>query len=155
MGEFLIGAQTNYSALIKPLQWLVVILIFVFFLRVIRAVYVETRPGGKRKERKSRSVRGIGLEIIEPLTRGGERIELEVDHAVTLGRSVSCDISLTEDIYASNQHARISRDDVGLFVEDMASTNGTYVNAERISTPTRIGKGDLIQVGEMILEVAK
>jgi pSer/pThr/pTyr-binding forkhead associated (FHA) protein len=62
---------------------------------------------------------------------------------------------LTEDIYASNQHARISRDDVGLFVEDMASTNGTYVNAERISTPTRIGKGDLIQVGEMILEVTK
>ena len=49
MGEFLIGAQTNYSALIKPLQWLVVILIFVFFLRVIRAVYVETRPGENRE----------------------------------------------------------------------------------------------------------
>jgi hypothetical protein len=154
MNSVLLGAQTNYSAIVRPLQWIVVGLIFVFFLRVIRAVYVETRPGGTRKERQPRT-RGGSLEVIEPVEREGERIEIEVNQAYTLGRSVTCDIAMVNDVYASNTHARIARDDKGLIVEDLASTNGTYVNAERISSAVRVGKGDIIQVGEMILEVAR
>jgi hypothetical protein len=150
----LIGAQTNYSAIVRPLQWLVVILIFVFFLRVIRAVFVETRPGGKRKVRHARP-RGGSLEVLEPAERKGEEILLEPRQSLTLGRSVSCDVAMLNDVYASNLHARITRDEIGLLVEDLSSTNGTYVNAERISEPTRLSKGDMIQIGEMIMEVAR
>ena len=39
--------------------------------------------------------------------------------------------------------------------EDLGSTNGTYVNAERIVRPTRLTKGDLVQVGATILEVTR
>lgn len=154
MGVLLLGAQTNYSAIVRPLQWLVVILIFVFFLRVIRAVYVETRPGGRRKERQPRS-KGLGLEVLEPVEREGERVDVDENQSVTLGRSVTCDISMANDIYASNTHARITRDGKGLFIDDLGSTNGTYVNAERITTPTRLGKGDIVQIGEMIMEVTR
>ena len=46
----LVGAQ-NYTAILRPLQWLVIALIFLFFLRVIRAVWVEVRPAGLRLTR--------------------------------------------------------------------------------------------------------
>ena len=42
---------TNYQAIIRPLQWFVVILIFLFFLRVVRAVFVETSPGARAADR--------------------------------------------------------------------------------------------------------
>ena len=43
---------TNYSAIIRPLQWLVVALIFLFFLRVVRAVFVEVRPAGPTRAQR-------------------------------------------------------------------------------------------------------
>jgi hypothetical protein len=152
--EFLVGAQTNYSAIVRPLQWFVVILIFIFFLRVIRAVYVETRPGGKKKERQ-KAPKGGSLEILEPVELEGQRVEIELHQSLTLGRSGSCDYPMPNDPYASTIHARVTRDDIGLFVEDLSSTNGTYVNAERIVEPTRVGKGDIVQLGELIMEVSK
>jgi hypothetical protein len=152
--EVLIGTQTNYSAIVRPLQWLVVALIFVFFLRVIRAVSVETRPGGRRKERQARS-RGGSFEVLEPIEREGERFQIDVNESKSLGRSISNDIPMLTDVYASSNHAKLSRDEKGLLVEDLGSTNGTYVNAERIYGPTRVSKGDIVQIGEMILEVTR
>ena len=148
-------AATNYQAIIRPLQWFVVILIFLFLLRVIRAVYVETRPGGRRKERRRGRQRGLALEVLEPVDRAGERYSVSEGAEISLGRSVTCDVAMPDDIYASTFHARLFLDGSHLLVEDMASTNGTYVNAERIVVPTRLTKGDLLQVGETILEVTR
>ncbi len=152
-----LGASTNYQAIIRPLQWFVVGLIFLFFLRVIRAVYVETSPGGRRKERahRPRGRSGAGLVIIEPAERDGEHFDLEVERALSIGRSVTCDLVIADDVYASTVHARVTRDPSGLFIEDMASTNCTYVNAEPIDRPTRLTRGDVVQVGGTILEVTR
>jgi len=150
-----LATTTNYQAIIRPLQWFVVALIFLFFLRVIRAVYVETRPGGRRKQRKDRRGRALNLEFIEPEQRAGERLSIPEGSEFTVGRSVSCDLSLLDDVYASTLHAKIFRDGKHLLVEDMASTNGTYVNAERIVVPTRLSRNDVVQVGGTILEVTK
>jgi len=147
--------STDYQAIIRPLQWFVVVLIFLFFLRVIRAVYVETRPGGRRKERRRGSQKGLALEIIEPLERVGERITVTPGSEISIGRSVTCNLAMPDDVYASTFHARLFLDGTHLFVEDMSSTNGTYVNAERIVVPTRLSKGDLLQAGSTILEVTR
>ena len=150
----LLGA-TNYQAIIRPLQWFVVIIIFLFFLRVIRAVYVETRPGGKRKERKSRSSTSLSLEIVEPAERAGERYEVEEGTELSLGRSVTCDVAIPDDVYASTLHARFFRDGSNLLIEDLQSTNGTYVNTERVVVPTRLRRGDIVQAGGTIMEVVR
>jgi pSer/pThr/pTyr-binding forkhead associated (FHA) protein len=150
---------TDYQAIIRPLQWFVVALIFIFFLRVIRAVWVETSPGGRRRRRAQRQRQGgrsgAGLVIIEPTERVDERYDVAHGQTLTVGRSATCDVVVAEDIYASTVHARVTREDSGLFAEDLSSTNGTYVNAERIFAPTKLTKGDVLQVGGTVFEVIK
>jgi hypothetical protein len=163
---FIVG--TNYSAIIRPLQWLVVALIFLFFLRVVRAVFVEVRPAGptraqrrqqrraeadERPLRETRSRRQLRLEVIEPREREGTTYEL--DGEVTVGRSNGCGIPTTYDSYSSTLHARLYRSGGQIWVEDLGSTNGTYVNSERISQPARLGKGDLLQIGATVFEVRR
>jgi hypothetical protein len=160
---------TNYSAIIRPLQWLVVVLIFLFFLRVVRAVFVEVRPAGptraqrraqrraveedQRPLRETRTRRQLRLEIIEPREREGTIYDL--DGEVTVGRSNGCGIPTTYDSYSSTVHARIYRSGGQIWVEDLGSTNGTFVNSERISQPSRLARGDLLQIGATVFEVRR
>lgn len=167
----LLGTATNYSAIIRPLQWLVVALIFLFFLRVARAVWVEVRPAGPRQTRRERrrtareqeralagpkprgGRRQLFLEVLEPPEQAGRTFEL--DDELTIGRSPGCGVPTTYDAYSSTLHARLYRRGGQLFVEDLGSTNGTYVNSERISQATKLGRGDLLQVGATVLEVTR
>jgi FHA domain len=153
----LLLGSTNYQSIVRPIQWLVVVLIFLFFLRVVRAVWVEASPGGWRKERTPRTSgrSGRGISILEPVERAGERFDVELDQSMSIGRSATCDVVIAEDIYASTVHTRLTRDDDGLYAEDLASTNGTYVNAERIFGPTRLKKGDVLQAGGTVFEVIR
>ena len=59
------------------------------------------------------------------------------------------------DAYASNLHARLFRLDGDLWVEDLASTNGSWVNTVRIDERTKLQKGDLLQVGGTVFEVGR
>ncbi len=164
---FIVG--TNYSAIVRPLQWLVVALIFLFFLRVIRAVFVEVRPAGptraqrraqrraeedeQRRPRETRSRKQLHLEVIEP--REHEGTVYELDGEVTVGRSNGCAIPTTYDTYSSTVHARLYRSGGQIWVEDLGSTNGTFVNSERITQPSRLAKGDLLQIGATVFEVRR
>lgn len=161
-----LAAATNYSAIIRPLQWLVIALIFLFFLRVVRAVFVEIRPAGLRptraeRRRQRREERGeeprrrrqLYLEVVEPEEYQGQTFDL--DDELTVGRSPGCGVPTTYDSYSSTLHARLFRRGDQLWVEDLDSTNGTYVNSERITKPVRLGKGDLLQVGATVFEVTR
>jgi len=75
--------------------------------------------------------------------------------AGTIGRSPGCGVSTPEDIYTSTLHARLFRRNEQLWVEDLGSTNGTYVNSERISKAVRLGKGDMLQIGSTVFEVSR
>ena len=153
--ELLLGAA-NYQAIIRPLQWFVVVLIFLFFLRVVRAVYVETRPGGRRKDRRqSGSRRALTLQVLEPEERQGERFTLTPGTEMSVGRSSMCEIAIPNDVYASTVHAKVFADGAHMLIEDLPSTNGTYVNTERVVIPTRLARGDVVQVGGTIFEVAR
>jgi pSer/pThr/pTyr-binding forkhead associated (FHA) protein len=52
-------------------------------------------------------------------------------------------------------HARLFRHNDQLWVEDLGSTNGTYVNSEKISQAIRLGKGDQLQIGATVFEVTR
>jgi pSer/pThr/pTyr-binding forkhead associated (FHA) protein len=158
----------DYSAIIRPLQWLVIALVFLFFLRVVRAVFVEVRPAGptraerraqRRAERNaaepapSRSRRQLHLEVVEP--RSFEGTVYDLDGEVTIGRSAGCAIPTAYDAYSSTMHARVYRSSGSVWVEDLGSTNGTFVNSERITQPARLARGDLLQVGATVFEVRR
>jgi hypothetical protein len=166
-----LGTTTNYTAILRPLQWLVVAVIFIFFLRVTRAVWVEVRPAGPRQSRRDRrraakeeaaalampktgsKRKALFLEVLEPLEQAGATYELEDE--LTIGRSPGCGIPTTYDVFSSTLHARLYRRGGQLFVEDLHSTNGTYVNSERITQAAKLNRGDLLQVGATVFEVTR
>jgi hypothetical protein len=152
--------------LLRALEVLVVALIWLFFFRVIRAVWVQVRPpaargaaaqavaaGAARPTAEARGRAGrLHLKVIEPQEGYGQTFE--VGEEVTLGRAAGCGVRV-EDSYTSNLHARLFRRNGSLWVEDLGSTNGTWVNAERIGATAKLGKGDLLQVGGTVFEVAR
>ena len=64
-------------------------------------------------------------------------------------------MALPDDTFASNVHARIFERDGHAWVEDLGSTNGTYVNGEQIEEARRLRKHDRVQTGSTVLEVAR
>lgn len=81
-------------------------------------------------------------EVLEPRTR------FKIKGGVTaLGRSPSSDIVLKSDDFVSSNHARLTRHAGILYVEDTESTNGTYVNDEKIVGATPLHRGDEITIG--------
>ncbi len=161
-------SASGYSGAVRLVQWCVIALIFLFFLRVIRAVWVEVRPAGPRQGRSNPRPmpdgqpaapaprRGKGpffLEVVEPSDRTGQRFE--IGEELTVGRSPGCGIATSYDIYSSTVHARLFHQDGRLYVEDLGSTNGTFVNSERIAKPTKLGRGDLLQVGATVFQVTR
>jgi hypothetical protein len=67
--------------------------------------------------------------------------------SLTVGRGSQNDIALDGDDFASARHARIEPRRDGVWVEDIGSTNGTFVNGARLSKPRRLSPGDVIRVG--------
>ena len=76
----------------------------------------------------------------------------EVGDEILMGRAAACQLDVDDD-YASSRHAKIWRDDEGFVVEDLRSTNGTYVNGQQISQPTRISPGDVVRVGRSQMQL--
>jgi FHA domain len=73
-------------------------------------------------------------------------IAYDLSEAVTLGRG-DVEIRL-EDPFASSQHARISREGHVVVIEDLGSTNGTYLNDSPLSGPQPLHDGDRIRIGD-------
>ena len=75
------------------------------------------------------------------------------DNEIFIGRDALAQIRLQHDESVSNMHARIFRKDENWWVEDLQSTNGTFLNKEPIVTPTIIVAGDKITCGKTTIEI--
>jgi hypothetical protein len=151
MSAALHGAGTNYTSLVRPLQWLVIAVIFLFFLRVARAVTVQARaPRDAASPRVTRRRnRRFALEFIEPDARFGERVELP-EH-LAIGRGSTSDLVL-DDAFVSGRHASVEYEREGLVLSDLGSTNGTFVNGRRVTRAT-VRPGDELTIGTSRLRV--
>ncbi len=96
------------------------------------------------------SLDGASLVIHEGAGAGSE---LPVDGELILGREHGSADFVIDDAGVSRRHARVIADNGGVIVEDLGSSNGTYVNGERISGPVELGAGDEVQVGATVLGV--
>jgi pSer/pThr/pTyr-binding forkhead associated (FHA) protein len=89
------------------------------------------------------------LEIVEGPGAGERRNLVGV---IELGRDPAAAL-VVDDELVSRRHARIAPRDGGAVVEDLGSSNGTFVNGEEIHAPTRIDPGDQVVVGVTVLEL--
>jgi pSer/pThr/pTyr-binding forkhead associated (FHA) protein len=69
-------------------------------------------------------------------------------HPLTIGRGAANDVSLPEDEYSSTRHARLEPRRDGVWIEDIGSTNGTFVNGIRLTRERRLVPGDVVRIGE-------
>ena len=83
----------------------------------------------------------------------GERADL-ADAPVLIGRGNDAAIRLDDD-YVSTRHARIAASGDQWFVEDLGSTNGTYIGSARITQPTTLALGTQVRIGKTVLELRK
>ena len=88
------------------------------------------------------------------ITQGAQAGETAtfVDNVILIGRGADCQLIL-EDDYVSTRHARVVNGAEGVYAEDLGSTNGTYVNNQRITAPTTIGLADTVRIGKTILNL--
>ncbi|MDZ7733590.1 MAG: FHA domain-containing protein [Acidimicrobiia bacterium] len=154
--------------LLTILKLCLLALLYLFFFRVLRAVWVEIRPPQgaegfvgaprtKRTRRARRTVRAAGrrngrarLLVVEPPEQKGR--SYEIGSELTVGRAAGCRVTV-DDTYVSQLHARVYASDGGYMVEDLGSTNGTYLNRERVSGSLVMRPGDRLQVGNTVLEL--
>ena len=139
-------------------------LLYLFFLRVLWAVWSEIRgpsvrdakpPKAGRAGRKVTTRRAGASRLVVASPNGGKqgRRAYEVAGELTLGRAPGCQVPLEDDTFVSQVHARVFVVDRQLFVEDLGSTNGTYLNGQRVSAATPMRRGDSLQVGRTVMEV--
>jgi pSer/pThr/pTyr-binding forkhead associated (FHA) protein len=77
-----------------------------------------------------------------------ENTEFELDSkGISIGRGNPNDVRLDADEYASAKHARVEPRRDGVWIEDIGSTNGTFVNGVRLARPRKLAVGDLVRVG--------
>jgi len=154
------------EAVLTVLKFCFLALLYLFLYRVVRLTLRELRapalsaePAGvpqaapPRRERRPEPRAGLRLRILEPAPRRGETHT--IDREITVGRGGGCALVLNDDTYVSQLHARLFPQNGEGYVEDLGSTNGTYVNGKQIKGVTRLKRGDQVQFGQTVAEVVK
>ena len=150
--------------LLTLLKYVFLALLFLFLWAVVRVVLRELRapalaptgtgPTPEAKPKKAAAPKSFAtLRVLAPDSRRGELVPINTE--ITVGRGGGCALVLADDQYASTVHARVFRRGNDLFVDDLESRNGTFVNGKRISATTKLRRGDQLQFGGTVCDVTK
>jgi pSer/pThr/pTyr-binding forkhead associated (FHA) protein len=121
-----------------------------------RADRKAERAAGKSANRTKPAKRPRGAPTHVAIVEGaneGERVSLD-DAPILIGRGSDAAIRLDDD-YVSTRHARIASSGDQWFVEDLGSTNGTYIGSHRLTQPTTLQLGSKVRIGKTTLELRK
>jgi pSer/pThr/pTyr-binding forkhead associated (FHA) protein len=146
------------------LKFCLLALLYLFLARVVWTVGSELRgapvsaapvptPAPPRKSASAKTRRSWRLVIVEPPAASGR--VFEVNGELTIGRAAGCSVSIPDDTFVSNMHARVYERDGDVYIEDLGSTNGTLVNGAPLAAATKLRKGDRIQAGQTVLETTR
>ena len=154
------------------LKYVFLAILYLFFLRVLRAVWIELREpkpapltdiaGGATapplanpgtSNAPPHQVGPEKLVVHEPAELHG--VEFPLADEMTVGRAAGCGVALPDDTFVSQLHARVFRREGDFYIEDLGSTNGTYLNGKKVSAASVMRKGDRVQVGRTSLELKK
>jgi hypothetical protein len=144
---------------LSALKYGLLALLFLFVWRamrwVVRGLNVEqgvpVAGRGTAGTTGAATVPVVASLAVFPPEGGKPRLE-RIDASTTIGRAPECELRI-DDTYASQQHARVFGKGGSWYVEDLGSTNGTFVNEQRLAAPAMLTRGDRIRVGTTVLEL--
>jgi hypothetical protein len=134
------------------------VLLYLFIWRIVRTASRDLRLPQESFILAPSAAAGVHASRPGPVTgrlvvvksadlQGGEGFELN-SAQLTIGRGNQNDIPIATDEYASARHARFEPRQDGVWVQDLGSTNGTFLNGTRLDRPRRLAQGDVVRVGE-------
>lgn len=119
-----------------------------------RAERRRQRRAAKNRPKPAKRPRGAPTHVaVVEGANAGETVSLD-EAPLLIGRGTDAAIRLDDD-YVSTRHARIAASGDQWFVEDLGSTNGTYVGSQRLTQPTTLQLGSQVRVGKTTLELRK
>ncbi len=152
-------ASAQIEGVLLLLKIAFLILLYLFIWHIVRTASRELRLPEESLVLTPRQAQGAGA-LRQPRTRRVGRLvvlksaalregdEHVLDSALSVGRGEQNDLCLDGDEYSSARHARLEPRSDGVWIEDVGSTNGTYVNGVRLTRPLRLAPGDVIRIGE-------
>jgi hypothetical protein len=159
----LASAQVETTLLALKIAFLV--LLYLFIWRIVRSAARDLRLPQESMILAPQQAAAAGL-LAQPSARETGRLVVlqspaldEGDlytldsHPMTIGRGATNDVPLREDEYSSTRHARLEPRRDGVWIEDIGSTNGTFVNGIRLTRERRLVPGDVVRIGETDLRV--
>ena len=141
------------------------VLLYLFIWRVVRTASRDLRGASQEsmilapqnaKEQKRRQrdrergkAKPVGKLVVvsSPALRTGDEHTID-SGPLLVGRESENDVPLQRDEFSSGRHARFEPRRDGVWVEDIGSTNGTFVNGVRLTAPRKLSSGDVIRIGE-------
>jgi len=150
------SVAVDTALLILKIAFLV--LLYLFIWRIVRTasrdlrlpqesfILAPSREAGVAQER--RAIHSGRLVVVKS-GELDEGTDYQLNSAqLTVGRGGQNDIALPSDDYASARHARFEPRQDGVWVQDLGSTNGTFLNGVRLERPRRLTIGDVVRIGE-------
>ncbi len=156
----MILASTRLEEVLLALKIAFLVLLYLLIWRIVRTVSRDMRhapaqesfilsPAAAAAALPALAAAAGGKLVVEesPVLEKGD--EYEVDSApLTVGRGGQNDVAIDGDEFASARHVRFEPRRDGVWVYDLGSTNGTYVNGVRIADARKLASGDVVRVGE-------
>ncbi len=152
----MILAGTTYQTVLLALKVAFLVLLYLFIWRIVRTAGRDLRlPQESFILRPALAGGGIGqpvnpgrlVVVHSGILSVGEEFQLD-SSALTVGRGGRNDVSIEGDEFASARHVRVEPRRDGVWVSDLGSTNGTFVNGVRIDRARKLVPGDVVRVGE-------
>ncbi|MGH2650702.1 MAG: FHA domain-containing protein FhaB/FipA [Actinomycetota bacterium] len=146
---------------LSVLKYSLLVLLYFFIYRAVKTVAVDVagrrapRSAPARTPKPKPAQRGKPPSSVVVHAPDGKKVgSFRLSDAVSIGRSERSTITL-DDSYVSQSHARLYARDGAWFVEDLGSTNGTFVNEQKLASPAMFQPGDKVRVGQTIMELRR
>jgi hypothetical protein len=154
-----IGASVDVEGVLLLLKACFLVLLYLFIWRIVRTASRDLRLPQESFVLGPQQAAAVGLRPEPQMNMGrlvvlkssaiDESTEFVLDSSgISIGRGGPNEVRLDGDDFASAEHARVEPRRDGVWIEDVGSTNGTFVNGVRLSRARKLVAGDLVRVGE-------